>query len=251
MFWGSPKQNVMFSLENQEIMFQLECILRIVLSGLCGLVVGYERKRRGKGAGTRTHLVVALASALMMIVSKYGFSDMAQVAADVYDTRLDPSRLASQIVTGVGFLGAGMIYFNRGTITGLTTAAGIWATSGVGMAIGAGMYFIGILTTIIMIVAQTILHQNIKLSGIKVEEQITFVIENTDEAVNYVQNILTENNLSADNMSYNSIDNDLVEIEIYTSSVNHLTVNKLLTLTRGNTYIKSVKFNTDNKIAGV
>ena len=251
MFWGSLKQKVMFSLENQEILFQLECLLRIVLSGLCGLVVGYERKRRGKGAGTRTHLVVALASALMMIVSKYGFSDMAQVAADVYDTRLDPSRLASQIVTGVGFLGAGMIYFNRGTITGLTTAAGIWATSGVGMAIGAGMYFIGILTTIIMIVAQTILHQNIKLSGIKVEEQIVFVIENTDEAVNYVQNILTENNLSADNMSYNSIDNDLVEIEIYTSSVNHLTVNKLLTLTRGNTYIKSVKFNTDNKVAGV
>ena len=251
MFQGILKQNVMFSLENQEIMFQLECILRIVLSGLCGLIVGYERKRRGKGAGTRTHLVVALASALMMIVSKYGFSDMAQVAADVYDTRLDPSRLASQIVTGVGFLGAGMIYFNRGTITGLTTAAGIWATSGVGMAIGAGMYFIGILTTVIMIVAQTILHQNIKLSGIKVEEQITFVIENTDEAVNYVQKILTENNLSADNMSYNSIDNDLVEIEIYTSSVNHLTVNKLLTLTRGNTYIKSVKFNTDNKVAGV
>ena len=251
MFQGILKQKVMFSLENQEILFQLECILRIVLSGLCGLVVGYERKRRGKGAGTRTHLVVALASALMMIVSKYGFSDMAKVAAGVYDTRLDPSRLASQIVTGVGFLGAGMIYFNRGTITGLTTAAGIWATSGVGMAIGAGMYFIGILTTIIMIVAQTILHQNIKLSGIKVEEQITFVIENTDEAVNYVQNILTENNLSADNMSYNSIDNDLVEIEIYTSSVNHLTVNKLLTLTRGNTYIKSVKFNTDNKIAGV
>ncbi len=251
MFQGILKQKVMFSLENQEILFQLECILRIVLSGLCGLVVGYERKRRGKGAGTRTHLVVALASALMMIVSKYGFADMAQVASDVYDTRLDPSRLASQIVTGVGFLGAGMIYFNRGTITGLTTAAGIWATSGVGMAIGAGMYFIGILTTIIMIVAQTILHQNIKLSGIKVEEQITFVIENTDEAVNYVQNILTENNLSADNMSYNSIDNDLVEIEIYTSSVNHLTVNKLLTLTRGNTYIKSVKFNTDNKIAGV
>ena len=251
MFQGILKQNVMFSLENQEIMFQLECILRIVLSGLCGLIVGYERKRRGKGAGTRTHLVVALASALMMIVSKYGFSDMAQVAADVYDTRLDPSRLASQIVTGVGFLGAGMIYFNRGTITGLTTAAGIWATSGVGMAIGAGMYFIGILTTVIMIVAQTILHQNIKLSGIKVEEQITFVIENSDEAVNYVQKILTENNLSADNMSYNSIDNDLVEIEIYTSSVNHLTVNKLLTLTRGNTYIKSVKFNTDNKVAGV
>ena len=239
----------MFSFENQEIMFQLECLLRIVLAGLCGLVVGYERKRRGKGAGTRTHLVVALASALMMIVSKYGFSDMAQIAADVYDTRLDPSRLASQIVTGVGFLGAGMIYFNRGTITGLTTAAGIWATSGIGMAIGAGMYFIGILTTVIMIVAQTILHHNIKLAGIKVEEQIVFVVENSDEAVDYVQNILTENNLSADNMSYNSIDNDLVEIEIYTSSVNHLTVNKLLTLTRGNTYIKSVKFNTDNKVS--
>lgn len=245
------KQNIMFNLENQEFIFQLECLLRIVLSGICGLVIGYERKRRGKGAGTRTHLVVALASALMMVVSKYGFSDMANLMPDVVDTRLDPSRLASQIVTGVGFLGAGMIYFNRGTITGLTTAAGIWATSGVGMAIGAGMYFIGILTTIIMIVAQTILHQNIKLSGIKVEEQIIFVIENTDEAVNYVQNILTENNLSAENMSYNSVENNLIEIEIYTSSVNHLTVNKLLTLTRGNSYIKSIKFNTDNKVSTV
>lgn len=138
-------------------------ILRIIVSGICGIVIGFERKNRAKEAGVRTHCIVACASCLMMIISKYGFNDIIMGAGSVgLDIRLDPSRMAQGIVTGVGFLGAGMIYTQRGSIRGLTTASGIWAISGIGMAIGAGMYVIGIVTTGIVLLVQIVLHHKLK-----------------------------------------------------------------------------------------
>lgn len=139
--------------------YQINLLFRMLIASICGIVIGFERKNRAKEAGVRTHCIVACASALMMIISKYGFEDL--VSGGVYpdaDVRLDPSRMAQGIVTGVGFLGAGMIYFQRGSIKGLTTAAGIWATSGIGMALGAGMYEIGIITTGFILIAQYSLH---------------------------------------------------------------------------------------------
>ncbi len=139
--------------------FDVELLARLFISCLCGIAMGYERNVRAKEAGVRTHCIVACAACLMMIVSKYGFFDLidagSRYAADV---RLDPSRMAQGIVTGVGFLGAGIIYFQRGVIRGLTTAAGLWAISGVGMAIGAGMYFIGISATLIVLFLQIVFH---------------------------------------------------------------------------------------------
>ena len=122
-----------------------------------------ERKNRAKEAGVRTHFVVACGAALMMVVSKYAFFDV--IGEGMYgnvEVRLDPSRIASTIASGIGFLGAGMIFVQKNTITGLTTAAGIWATSGVGMAIGAGMYLIGITATIVILIAQFVLHLNFR-----------------------------------------------------------------------------------------
>ncbi len=110
-----------------------ECLLRIFLAALCGLVIGFERKARLKEAGVRTHLIVALGAALITIVSKYGFFDLALFAEGI---KADPTRIAAQIVSGVGFLGAGMIFMRHRTLTGLTTAAGIWTTAGIGMAVG-------------------------------------------------------------------------------------------------------------------
>lgn len=139
--------------------YQINLLFRMIVSGLCGIAIGFERTNRAKEAGIRTHCIVAIASALMMIISKYGFSDL--INGIVYpdaDVRLDPSRMAQGIVTGVGFLGAGMIYIQRGSIKGLTTAAGMWATSGIGMALGAGMYEIGISSTMLIIIAQLVLH---------------------------------------------------------------------------------------------
>ena len=137
----------------------LHLLLRMIVACICGFAIGFERKNRAKDAGIRTHCIVAVASAMMMIVSKYGFNDMIEgmmfLEADV---RLDPSRMAQGIVTGVGFLGSGLIFHQRGSTQGLTTAAGIWATSGIGMALGAGMYRIGVFTSIIMLIIQYFLH---------------------------------------------------------------------------------------------
>ena len=138
-------------------------VARMAISCICGIAIGFERKNRAKEAGVRTHCIVACAACLMMLISKYGFYDLIQSAVKSgLDVRLDPSRLAQGIVTGVGFLGAGMIYIQRGSIRGLTTASGIWATSGIGMAIGAGMYFVGITATVIILVVQIVLHHKIK-----------------------------------------------------------------------------------------
>ena len=125
---------------------QGEYLLRILIACICGGAIGIERTLRQKYAGFRTHVIVALGAALMMIISKYGFLDMAMYE----NLRADASRVASNILTGISFLGAGMIVLKGGSVRGLTTAAGIWSTAAVGMAIGAGMYFIGILSTLII-----------------------------------------------------------------------------------------------------
>jgi len=135
-------------------------ILRMVAACVCGFVIGFERRNRSKKAGVRTHVIVACGAALIMIVSKYGFFDMFTYGADV---RHDPSRVASNIITGIGFLGAGMILVNKRSITGLTTAAGIWTTAGIGMAVGAGMYVVGASATVIILLAQWVLHAGFKI----------------------------------------------------------------------------------------
>jgi putative Mg2+ transporter-C (MgtC) family protein len=139
--------------------YHINMIFRMLVSCMCGIAIGFERKNRAKEAGVRTHCIVACTSAMMMIISKYGFEDLIQMYTTA-DVRLDPSRMAQGIVTGVGFLGAGIIYVQRSNIRGLTTAAGLWATSGIGMAIGGGMYVIGFSATFIILAAQIVLHSS-------------------------------------------------------------------------------------------
>ena len=132
-----------------DLMYQGELLLRIILAAVVGYMIGYERKNREKSAGMRTHSIVCMGAALMMVVSKYGFRDI---------PHYDASRVAAQIVSGVGFLGAGIIFIRNNAVSGLTTAAGIWTTAGIGMAVGAGSYFIGICSGVLVVVVQTILH---------------------------------------------------------------------------------------------
>lgn len=144
-----------------------EHMLRILLAAIMGGVIGTERSRRQKEAGIRTHVIVALGSALIMIISKYGFFDL----LTGYGIEADPSRLASNIVTGVSFLGAGVIFVKNASIRGLTTAAGIWATAGVGTALGAGLYEVGIFTGLLIIALQFLLHNHLnRLEGTAVNQ---------------------------------------------------------------------------------
>lgn len=114
-------------------------ILRLCVAGLCGTVIGLDREYRVKDAGFRTHFLVALGSALMMIVSQYGFEGF---LVDHDGTRFDPGRIAAQVVSGIGFIGAGTIIIHRQLVRGLTTAASLWATAGIGLAAGAEMYVV-------------------------------------------------------------------------------------------------------------
>ena len=129
--------------------FDFILLLRLVIAVLLGALIGFERTNRYKEAGIRTHAIVALGSCLLMILSKFGFPEVSNA---------DHSRIAAQVVTGIGFLGAGMILVRKNTVSGLTTAAGIWTTSAVGMTIGAGMYFIGISTAVLVILVQLVFH---------------------------------------------------------------------------------------------
>ncbi len=126
----------------------LELIGRLALAGFLGGVIGFDRSYRAKEAGLRTHFLVALGSALIMIVSQHGFGDFVFQGADS-TVKLDPSRVAAQIVSGIGFLGAGMIIFQKKSVTGLTTAAGLWTAAGIGMAVGGGMYVVSIAATLL------------------------------------------------------------------------------------------------------
>ena len=124
-------------------------VWRLVLAALFGTIIGLDREYREKEAGYRTHFLVSLGSALMMIVSQYGFSEIL-----THDgVSLDPSRIAAQVVSGIGFIGAGTIIFNHQIVRGLTTAASLWATAGIGLTAGAGMSWLALAATILTLVA--------------------------------------------------------------------------------------------------
>ena len=129
---------------------ELDFILRIFVAALLGGAIGLEREYRAKEAGFRTHFLVALGSALFMIVSAYGFEDAVMLPGH----RLDVSRVAAQVVSGIGFIGAGTIIFHKSenVVRGLTTAAGVWVVAAIGLACGGGMYKLAIASTLLVLV---------------------------------------------------------------------------------------------------
>ncbi len=137
--WGTVDLTAMNGLS------YVDMLLRLGVATLLGAMVGLERERLERAAGFRTHALVCVASALIMVVSIFGFPQ-----SDV----LDPSRIAAQVVSGVGFLGAGVIIFRRNTVRGLTTAASLWAVSGIGLAVGAGLYIPASVGTFFMLLIQ-------------------------------------------------------------------------------------------------
>lgn len=218
------------------VLSQLEWLLRIVVAGVCGCLIGYERKNRLKEAGVRTHMIVALGSALIMIVSKYGFIDVLRP-----NVVLDPSRIAAQIVSGIGFLGAGMIFVRRQAISGLTTAAGVWATAGIGMAIGAKLYIIGIAATAFVLFAQVILHKNYKWFHLPVSEQINIIFTESSDAITYIQDKFAINNIEIINLKAERMGEGLLEVDLFVKLPQGYNVSRLMNLFKDNPHVKSIE----------
>ena len=138
-------------------------ILRIFIAGILGGIIGIEREYRSKEAGFRTHFLVGLGSALFMILSHSGFG--AILAEGSTNISLDPSRIASQVVTGIGFIGTGIIIFQKHVVRGLTTAAGLWVTAAIGMTCGSGMYLIAVSATVMVLACLEILYLILRRFG--------------------------------------------------------------------------------------
>lgn len=155
---------------------ELSYLFRMVLSAACGGAIGWERSRKGSTVGMRTHMMLAVTFCVFMLVSKYGFGD---IATDVM--KVDAARLAAGAISCIGFMGAGIIFVHRGAVVGLTTSAGLISVVGIGLAIGAGMIPVGIMTTVVVYVlhvfhkapASDLYQLQLELAGIYDLERIT------------------------------------------------------------------------------
>lgn len=193
-------------------------IIRLLLAAVLGGVIGLEREYHAKEAGFRTHVLVAVGSALFMLISQYGFDAFLGVKS----VSFDPSRIASQVVTGIGFIGAGTIIFQKKFIRGLTTAAGIWVTGAIGLACGCGMYFIAAVTTAIVILVLSIINYFFKKLTFR---HISIVFSCSEQT--QIEKIL--NNLKTDNIvikecSIEKQSNYIVSLEIRTKRYKYNTL---------------------------
>lgn len=189
------------------VLEQGDYLLRVLVAGLCGLLIGYERESRMKMAGIRTHTIIAMAASLMVVISKYGFFDV--IGRD--SVSVDVSRVAASVVTGVGFLGAGIILNRKTSISGVTTSAGIWATLGIGMAVGSGMWVLGIGSTIMLLVIQYIFHRNWRIFNASNAGRIHLHIRKGDNTRERIVNALTGMNIQVTDTHMTIDENGYIE----------------------------------------
>lgn len=190
---------------------ELDITVKLLLAALAGGLVGLEREKHGRPAGLRTNLLVAVGSCVMMIVSeafyqKYGMFDAESTL------RLDPARVAAQIVTGIGFIGAGVILKEGATVRGLTTAASLWAVAGLGMAFGMGFFSLGAIATVIVLISLTLLK---KLDSIlKKDRFLTFAVTavNREGLIEELEEMFTARGLEPLNLNSHV---DLVANELF------------------------------------
>ncbi len=186
------------------VLRDMELLLRIFVAMILGMLIGNERKNRMKSAGMRTHALVALGSALIMVVSKYGFADTVSG---------DGARLAAQVVSGVGFLGAGMIFVRHNLVSGLTTAAGVWTTAGIGLTIGAGMYFVGVFCALLMVLMQNISHKIPCFSNVAAGGLIRMTIQKKSGAVEEIKQLLTGQSIELQSLQIQKTEKEKIKLE--------------------------------------
>ena len=172
-----------------------EIVLKLVLSVLLGGAIGFEREVGNRPAGLRTHILVSIGAALIMLVSKYGFG-----------TASDPARLAAQVVSGIGFLGAGTILRTGNTVQGLTTAASLWVCAGIGLAVGNGFYFGAIITTILVLISLIILARVENFIYIRKKRIFKIVSAERPGLIGDIGTFFGQNNIVIKKINLNSLD---------------------------------------------
>ncbi|UNK17151.1 MgtC/SapB family protein [Paenibacillus sp. N3/727] len=179
-------------------------LMRLLLAALLGGLIGWERERRNKQAGLKTHLLVAVGSTLIMLTSIYGFDNS---LINHPNARFDPARLAAQVVSGIGFLGAGAILRRSNhIISGLTTAATLWVAAAIGLSVGSGFYWPAVITTAIVLCSTLILNKlESRFLFIKKSGSLRITIEAGDQPVQVskITSLLQKSNMSVEQMIVN------------------------------------------------
>lgn len=193
-------------------------ILRLFIAGILGGLIGFEREFRAKEAGLRTHFIVALGSALFMLISQYAFTG-----------RFDAARVAAQVVSGIGFIGAGVIIFQKNVVRGVTTAAGLWVAAAIGLACGAGMYVVAIAATLFTIMCLETMHIITRRYG---EKSVMVTISPvTGEQLTGILDQIRKSNFEIDSFS---LSDDSASIILHMRQRNYQkTIGKLLEITKG------------------
>lgn len=195
----------------------MDFFLNILIAALLGGAIGLEREYRAKEAGFRTHFLVALGAALFMILSAHGFEGVLTTE----NHRLDVSRIAAQVVSGIGFIGAGTIIFQKHAVRGLTTAAGLWVTAAIGMAAGAGLFLLSTATTLLVLLCLEA--QNVLLRQLGHRQlDITFAADTREDVDRVLQHLNTLDGVIADSLN----------METATAPLPHYTVKLQLRLQR-------------------
>jgi len=190
-----------------------EMIFRLFIAAVLGSIIGWERERRAWTAGLRTHMMVCLGAALVMLVSKFGFQDIQGHPGVI----LDPSRIAAQVVSGIGFLGAGTILFLRNEVVkGLTTAAGLWTVAAIGLAAGSGMFIEALITTgiafAILLVLKPIEDRFMAKNKYKI---LTLILTANTISMQEIENVLKANRIGYSEINLKStLSDDMDELKI-------------------------------------
>lgn len=178
-------------------------ILRLILSALLSGLLGVDRGKKNRPAGFRTYMLVSVGATIIMMTNQFVFE---------YFQVSDPVRMGAQVVSGIGFLGAGIIFIRNNIVSGLTTAAGIWTTSGIGLCVGAGNYFVGIVSTILILTLQEILHSKLFTNDI-IQEDITIVMKNDKDIIPYIEEKLQVINIEISFYEVHKQDDDTMRVE--------------------------------------
>ncbi|HHT72558.1 MAG TPA: MgtC/SapB family protein [Firmicutes bacterium] len=185
----------------------VELALRLILSLVLAGLIGLEREHTGRPAGFRTHILVGMGSTLIMIVSIYAFPRLGYSAND-------PGRIAAQVVSGIGFLGAGTIMREGANIRGLTTAASLWTVAGIGLTVGAGLYFAAIVTTV-LVVATLVLLNKLEWSYLMSKnEMLTVIVQDTPGQLAKVFAILAKHDVNVHHVQLTTEDEGEARLEM-------------------------------------
>ncbi|TXH23143.1 MAG: MgtC/SapB family protein [Chitinophagaceae bacterium] len=219
-----------------------EILIRLSLACLFGGLIGLERERKHWAAGLRTHMLVCLGASLIMIVSAFGFSDI----INTNHIALDPSRIAAQVVSGIGFIGAGAILFSKqGTVRGLTTAAGLWTVAGIGLATGGGLYYAAAAATLIVLIILWGLQPLEKIYFKKFRDLTLRIITDVNANNNeLLKNILSKDKLKVQTFTLEKKENDFIfQIKLESMDISKMDI--LVTELKSDMAIKEINWSLE------